>query len=62
MSPLAIVHVIRTHDESVEKVAQLLRKCTSDVVQIGFGPVNWLLISEIFPLEVRSSAVAIAVS
>eukprot|EP01035_Chromulina_nebulosa_P017396 gene17396-22945_t len=29
--------------------------------QIGFGPISWLLISEIFPLEVRGKAVSIAV-
>lgn len=29
--------------------------------QIGFGPISWLLISEIFPLEVRGEAVAISV-
>ena len=29
--------------------------------QVGFGPISWLLISEIFPLEVRGKAVALAV-
>ena len=29
--------------------------------QIGFGPISWLLISEVFPLEVRGQAVALAV-
>ena len=29
--------------------------------QVGFGPISWLLISEIFPLEVRGKAVSIAV-
>jgi sugar porter (SP) family MFS transporter len=29
--------------------------------QIGFGPISWLLISEIFPLKVRGKAVSIAV-
>ena len=29
--------------------------------QIGFGPISWLMISEIFPLEVRGQAVAFAV-
>ena len=28
---------------------------------MGFGPITWLLISEIFPLEVRGKAVSIAV-
>ena len=28
---------------------------------MGFGPIVWLLISEIFPMEVRGRAVAIAV-
>ena len=28
---------------------------------MGFGPICWLLISEIFPLEVRGKAVSIAV-
>jgi len=29
--------------------------------QVGFGPIAWLLISEIFPLDVRGKAVAVAV-
>mmetsp|Transcript_24232 Transcript_24232/g.63267 ORF Transcript_24232/g.63267 Transcript_24232/m.63267 type:complete len:507 (+) Transcript_24232:120-1640(+) len=29
--------------------------------QIGFGPISWLLISEIFPLSVRGSALSVAV-
>jgi MFS family permease len=29
--------------------------------QVGFGPVCWLIISEIFPLEVRGKAVSLAV-
>ena len=29
--------------------------------QVGFGPISWLLISEIFPLEVRGKAVSVAV-
>lgn len=29
--------------------------------QIGFGPIAWLLISEVFPLEVRGQAVSLAV-
>lgn len=29
--------------------------------QIGFGPISWLMISEIFPLEVRGKAVSLAV-
>jgi sugar porter (SP) family MFS transporter len=29
--------------------------------QVGFGPISWLIISEIFPLEVRGKAVSIAV-
>ena len=29
--------------------------------QVGFGPIAWLLISEVFPLEVRGQAVALAV-
>jgi len=29
--------------------------------QIGFGPISWLFISEIFPLEVRGKAVSVAV-
>jgi hypothetical protein len=29
--------------------------------QVGFGPVNWLIISEIFPLRARGAAIAIAV-
>mmetsp|Transcript_66861 Transcript_66861/g.186590 ORF Transcript_66861/g.186590 Transcript_66861/m.186590 type:complete len:506 (-) Transcript_66861:196-1713(-) len=28
--------------------------------QVGFGPISWLLISEIFPLSVRGSALSIA--
>lgn len=26
--------------------------------QIGFGPITWLILSEIFPLEIRSTAVS----
>lgn len=29
--------------------------------QVGFGPISWLLISEIFPLQVRGKAVSLAV-
>lgn len=29
--------------------------------QVGFGPISWLVISEIFPLEVRGKAVSLAV-
>ena len=29
--------------------------------QVGFGPIVWTLISEIFPLDVRGQALAIAV-
>ena len=29
--------------------------------QVAFGPIAWLLISEIFPLEVRGPAIAFAV-
>lgn len=29
--------------------------------QIGFGPISWLMISEIFPLEIRGKAVSLAV-
>jgi MFS family permease len=29
--------------------------------QVGFGPIAWLLISEIFPLSVRGSALSVAV-
>ncbi|KAJ1455751.1 general sugar transporter [Pelagophyceae sp. CCMP2097] len=29
--------------------------------QYGFGPIAWLLISEVFPLEVRGQAIALAV-
>ena len=29
--------------------------------KLGFGPIAWLLISEVFPLEVRGQAVAFAV-
>merc|ERR1719188_528249 len=28
--------------------------------QVGFGPISWLIISEIFPLRVRGSALSIA--
>eukprot|EP00756_Hemistasia_phaeocysticola_P014205 Hpha_TRINITY_DN15328_c4_g2::TRINITY_DN15328_c4_g2_i1::g.88163::m.88163 len=29
--------------------------------QIGFGPIAWLMVAEVFPLEVRGSAIALAV-
>merc|ERR1712224_852985 len=29
--------------------------------QVGFGPIAWLIISEVFPLEVRGQAVSVAV-
>merc|ERR1712072_1560178 len=29
--------------------------------QIGFGPIAWLIISEVFPLDVRGPAVSVAV-
>mmetsp|Transcript_10113 Transcript_10113/g.13238 ORF Transcript_10113/g.13238 Transcript_10113/m.13238 type:complete len:206 (+) Transcript_10113:1101-1718(+) len=29
--------------------------------QVGFGPIAWLLISEVFPLELRGKAISIAV-
>jgi len=29
--------------------------------QIGFGPISWLMISEVFPQSIRTSAVAVAV-
>jgi MFS family permease len=38
--------------------------CTDDGFsgyQVGFGPMSWLIISEVFPLEVRGKAVALAV-
>lgn len=27
--------------------------------QVGFGPVTWLIVSEIFPLEIRGKAIAL---
>mmetsp|Transcript_4139 Transcript_4139/g.9094 ORF Transcript_4139/g.9094 Transcript_4139/m.9094 type:complete len:157 (+) Transcript_4139:172-642(+) len=27
--------------------------------QIGFGPITWLILSEVFPLEIRSAAVSV---
>ena len=30
--------------------------------QIGFGPIAWLMISEVFPLRTRGTALSIAVS
>ena len=29
--------------------------------QIGFGPINWCIVSEIFPLEIRGKAIALFV-
>jgi hypothetical protein len=29
--------------------------------QIGFGPISWLMTAELFPLEARGQAVALAV-
>ena len=31
------------------------------VWQVGFGPISWLIISEVFPLSVRSEGMALAV-
>merc|ERR1719446_714194 len=28
--------------------------------QVGFGPISWLMISEVFPLHVKGSAIAAA--
>jgi MFS family permease len=28
--------------------------------QVGFGPISWLLISEVFPLDVRGAAMSLA--
>merc|ERR1712232_1530408 len=28
--------------------------------QVGFGPITWLIISEVFPLRVRGSALSVA--
>jgi len=28
--------------------------------QIGFGPITWLILSEIFPLSIRSAALSLA--
>lgn len=30
--------------------------------EVGFGPITWLITSEVFPLEVRGEAVSLAVS
>jgi hypothetical protein len=29
--------------------------------KVGFGPVSWLIIAEIFPLELRTRAISLAV-
>lgn len=29
-------------------------------VQISFGPISWLIVGEVFPLAVRSQAIALA--
>jgi major inositol transporter-like SP family MFS transporter len=31
------------------------------MLQVGFGPISWLIISEIFPQSIRGQAVALAV-
>lgn len=30
--------------------------------QVGFGPIAWLMISEVFPLKLRAAALSIAVT
>eukprot|EP01095_Lingulamoeba_sp_RSL-Kostka_P012870 TRINITY_DN5196_c0_g1_i1.p1 TRINITY_DN5196_c0_g1~~TRINITY_DN5196_c0_g1_i1.p1 ORF type:complete len:518 (-),score=164.85 TRINITY_DN5196_c0_g1_i1:25-1578(-) len=35
--------------------------CYVSGYQLGFGPISWLIISEIFPLKIRSRALSIAV-
>lgn len=35
--------------------------CIVGAYEIGFGPVTWIIIAEIFPLKVRGSAVSLAI-
>jgi len=57
---LAIVfHFYGTDDANLGTILFLMLYVAS--YQIGFGPIVWLLISELFPNSVRSRAVAISV-
>lgn len=42
-------------------LGQVVTSGTATCSQVSFGPIAWLLISEIFPLEVRGEAIALAV-
>lgn len=60
---LSVVFIFPTGDGFTPQKAAILVALFIYIggYQVGYGPVVWLFISEIFPLEVRGKAVAIAV-
>lgn len=34
--------------------------CLLPALQVSFGPISWLIVGEVFPLAVRSQAIALA--
>jgi len=58
------------YDENAENDKVTFRQCIIIIAmflyvggyQIGFGPIAWLLVSEIFPLELRGQCISLAVS
>ena len=38
-----------------------LKKGLTSILQLSFGPIGWLMISEIFPLKLRGRGISIAV-
>jgi sugar porter (SP) family MFS transporter len=60
ISECALADVALPSSWAIVVVAALMLYVTG--YQIGFGPIVWLLISEIFPLRVRGAAMSLAVA
>ncbi|CAN8269739.1 unnamed protein product [Cochlearia groenlandica] len=43
------------------KLCDMISKELSSILQLSFGPIGWLMISEIFPLKLRGRGISIAV-
>lgn len=63
-------HTFSTHSPSTHSASGISKQKAIILIslfiyiggyQVGFGPISWLMISEIFPLEVRGKAVSLAV-